>query len=188
MTQYPTREEVIQNVADTLYSSSILNNSHRGDVVEMMVLAALGPEWRFVGLGWHPWDLQRGTGADRVRIQIKQSAALQLWGPTVRPVLSLNWSDKPPSYFERDNPDETIESEGWFCDVFVFGVHQETDPTKVDQVDPRQWRFLIIPTCDLKRGAKSISLAKALRKWPLSAWHELPKAVDQAIARLANIR
>ena len=41
----------------------------------MMVLAALGGEWRFVGLGWHPWDLQRGQGEDRVRIQVKPSAA-----------------------------------------------------------------------------------------------------------------
>jgi hypothetical protein len=56
MIQYPTRDEVIKSVADTLYSSSILNNSHRGDVVEMMVLAALGSEWKFVGLGWHPWN------------------------------------------------------------------------------------------------------------------------------------
>jgi hypothetical protein len=186
MTQYPTRDEVIKSVADTLYSSSILNNSHRGDVVEMMVLAALGSEWSFVGLGWHPWDLQRGTGTDRLRIQVKQSAALQLWGPTKKRVLSLNWSDNPPSYFARDNPGETIESEGWFCDIFIFGLHQELDPTKVDQVDPRQWKFLIIPICDLKKGAKSISLTKALSKWPLSAWHELPQAVDQATARLAN--
>jgi len=186
MTQYPTRDDVIQSVAVAMYSGSVLNNSHRGDVVEMMVLAALGSEWKFVGLGWHPWDLQRGGGTDRIRIQIKQSAALQLWGPTVKPVLSLNWSDKPPAYFERDNPGETIESAGWFCEIFIFGIHQESDPTKVDQVDPRQWKFLVIPTCDLNRGAKSISLTKALRIWSLCAWHELPQAVDQAIIRLTN--
>jgi hypothetical protein len=109
-----------------------------------------------------------------------------LWGQTKNSVLSLNWSNKPPSYFERDNPDETIESEGWFCEVFIFGIHQELDQTKVDQVDPRQWKFLVIPTCDLKRGVKSISLKKSLRKWPLFSWHEIPNAVNKAIARLTS--
>ncbi len=186
MTEYPTRDDIIKSVANVFFSGSILNNSHRGDVVEMMVLAALGSEWKSVGREWHPWDLQRGTGPDRIRIQINQWAALQRWGPTVKPVLSLNWSDKPPAYFESDHPGETIESEGWFCDVFVFGVHQESDPNKVDQVDPRQWKFLVIPTCDLKTGARWIDLTKAMRDWPLCAWHELPQAVDQAIFRLTN--
>ena len=186
MTKYPARDEIIKNVADVFYRGHILNNSHRGDVVEMMVLAALGLDWKFVGLGWHPWDLQRGSGKNRQRIQIKQSAALQLWGPTRSLVLSLNWSDNPPSYFARDNPGETIESEGWFCEIFVFGIHQELDPLKADQVDPRQWKFLVIPTCDLKKGAKTISLTKALRNWPLHAWHEISSAVDQAIIQLKN--
>ncbi len=171
-----------------MYSGTVLNNSHRGDIVEMMVLAALGNEWKFVGLGWHPWDLQLGVGTDRVRIQVKQSAALQLWGPTVKQVLSLNWSDKPPSYFQRDNPGETIEHEGWFCEIFIFGVHQESDADEVDQVDPQQWKFLVIPTCDLKSGAKSITLTKALNSWPLFMWHELPEAVDKALKRLARSR
>jgi hypothetical protein len=188
MRKYPDRDEVIARVAKSIYGETILNNSHRGDVVEMMVLAALGEEWSFVGLGWHPWDIQRGSGKNRVRIQVKQSAALQLWGPTVKQVLSLNWSNKPPSYFERDNPDEPIEKEGWFCEIFVFGVHQELDPDKVDQVDSKQWKFLVVPTCDLKKGAKSITLTKALNMWPLCMWHELPKEVDEAIRRMGQIR
>jgi hypothetical protein len=157
MRKYPDRDEVIARVAKSIYGETILNNSHRGDVVEMMVLAALGEEWSFVGLGWHPWDIQRGSG-------------------------------KTPSYFERDNPDEPIEKEGWFCEIFVFGVHQELDPDKVDQVDSKQWKFLVVPTCDLKKGAKSITLTKALNMWPLCMWHELPKEVDEAIRRMGQIR
>ena len=77
-----SRDRVLSMVANRIYGGTVLNNSHRGDVVEMMVLAALGSDWKFVGLGWHPWDLQRGSGADRVRIQVRQSAAMQIWGPT----------------------------------------------------------------------------------------------------------
>ena len=185
MNNYPTRDEILRLVLNHLYSGKTLNNSHRGDVVEMMVMAALGEDWKFVGLGWHPWDLQRGSGDDRVRIQVKQSAALQLWGATVNQVLSLNWSDKAPSYFARDNPGEAIEEEGWFCELFIFGIHQEGNIDLVDQVDPRQWKFLVVPTCDLKRGAKSITLRKALQKWPLYSWIDLADAVEEAIKKLS---
>ncbi|TDJ29843.1 MAG: hypothetical protein E2O55_02410 [Gammaproteobacteria bacterium] len=180
----PSREEVIQLVARTMYSASILNNSHRGDLVEMLVLSALGPEWKFVGLGWHPWDLQRGTRDSRVRIQVKHSAALQLWGKTQRQALSFGWSNEPPSYFEQYNPGEVIESEGWFCEVFVFGIHEQVDANTVDQVDPGQWRFLVIPTCDLRPRTKSMVLTKALETWPPIPWNELRRAVDQAVERM----
>ena len=173
----PSRESVIQLVADCMFSGRILNNSHRGDVVEMMVLAALQPNWKFVGLGWHPWDLQRGAGEDRERIQVKQSAALQLWGPTKRPSISFGWSKNSPSYFERDNPGETIESEGWFCELFVVGIHQGIDIESVDQVDPNQWKFLVIPTTDLENGTNSMVLTKALMKWQLVGWQNLREKV-----------
>ncbi len=180
----PSREEVIQSVAKTMYSGGILNNTHRGDVVEVMILAALSPEWKFVGLGWHPWDFQRGSGNSRVRMQVKHSAALQLWGKTLKPGLSFGWRDKPPSYFEQDNPGEFIESEGWFCEIFVFGIHQQVDRTTVDQADPGQWSFLVIPTCDLRPRTNSMVLTKALKMWPLIPWGELRRAVDQTIERI----
>ncbi len=181
---YPIRDRIIQMVAENMFTPGILNNSHRGDVVEMMVLAALGPEWRFVGLGWHPWDLQRGAGSSRVRIQVKQCAALQLWGATKRPSIRFGWSKNAPSYFSRDNPGEEIELEGWFCDVFVIGVHQNDDPDTVDQVDPGQWRFLIIASIDVPARCNSMTLTKALRKWELLPWTGIKDGVEDAIARL----
>ena len=171
-------------VAENMYSARILNNAHRGEVVEMIALSALAPEWKFVGLGWHPWDLQRGTGDGRTRIQVKQTAALQLWGRTRKPTLSFGWSDRPPSYFNRDNPDEEIESEGWFCEIFVFGVHEDLNQARADQVDPRQWKFLVIPTCDLRKVSNSMVLAKALKIWPLVSWREVAGAVDDALMKM----
>ena len=184
MQKYPSHEEVIAKVAETIFGGRILNNSHRGDFVEMMVSMALGPEWRFVGLGWHPWDLQLGNGKSRVRIQVKQTAALQLWGPTKAPKVSLNWSTKPPSYFRRDNPDELIEAEGWFCELFVVGIHSENDAKIADQCDPRQWQFAVIPARSLKEKAKSIALKKIVEKWPPVDWGLLKQTVDSEVDRL----
>ena len=179
----PSRDEIITMVIDNMYSGPILNNAHRGDVAEMIVLSALGPGWRPVGLGWHPWDLQRGSGHERVRIQVKQCAALQLWGKTKRLVLKFGWKKKAPDDFVKYNPGEKIESEGWFCDLFVFGLHREDNKNKADQLDPRQWEFLVIPTNDLKRGQDSMVLTKAFKKWRPVTWGELLDEVECAIKR-----
>ena len=179
----PSRSDIIDMVAEEIYGGQILNNSYRGDVVEMMVLAALGSNWKHVGLGWHPWDLQRGSGDDRIRIQVKQTAAIQVWGDTKARTLRFNWRPNPPSYFERDNPDEAIEVEGWFCDLFVFGLHDETDSLIADQADPMQWKFLVIPVCDLKKGLGSMQLSKARNLWTAVSWNDLKLEVEAQAER-----
>jgi len=180
----PSRQELIERVAHMMYGQPILDNSYRGDLVEGMVIGALGPEWDFVGLGWHPWDLQHGSGPDRIRIQVKQIAALQLWGETKKLTLRFGWKSSPPDYFERDNPNEEIESEGWFCEVFVFGLHLEDDESKADQADPSQWQFLVIPASDLEPPRSSMVLTKALDIWEPVSWAELSEKVDEVITRI----
>ena len=180
----PSRDTIISMIAKNMYSDRIINNSHRGDVVEMIVLLALDPDWSLVGLGWHPWDLQRGSGKERVRIQVKQSAALQLWGPTKAPALTFGWKKSPPEYFYRDNPNEEIEKEGWFCDLFVFGLHQINDPAIADQVDPSQWSFFVIPKSDLKPMQNSMNLKKALKKWKSISWSEINSSVNEVIKNM----
>ena len=177
----PTRQEIVRRVADQIYGQGILNNAHRGDVVEMMVLASLGNDWNHVGLGWHPWDLQRGQGQGRVRIQVKQTAAVQLWGPTKHRALNFGWRPNPPSYFHRDNPGEPIENEGWFCELFVFGLHDETDETRIDQADPEQWSFMVIPTNHLKPKTGSMQLSKARTKWTPVKWQQLHQSVERCL-------
>lgn len=179
----PTRAEILEMVSRKIYGTNILNNSHRGDVVEMMVLAALEPEFSHVGLGWHPWDLQRGKGADRVRIQVRQTAAVQMWGKTVTRKLQFGWKPNAPSYFQRDNPDEPIESDGWFCDLFVFGIHDKTG-SDADHADPAQWEFMVIPVCDLKPRTASMSLSIANERWERVIWSELRIEVNRQNERL----
>lgn len=180
----PTRTDIVEMAARVVYGGRILNNAHRGDVVEMMVLLALGEGWRHVGLGWHPWDLQFGLGGNRIRIQVKQTAALQLWGTTVRRNLHFGWKPNAPSYFRRDNPGEDIEEEGWFCDLFIIGIHDEVDPTKADQADPAQWNFVVIPACDLEHGLKSMNLRKATERWLPVPWNQLKDEVDKKATAL----
>jgi hypothetical protein len=182
------RERLHRMLIENLYSNRILNNSHRGDFVEMMVLDALGPEWRHVGLGWNLWDLQRGTGAARARIQVKQCAARQLWGKTKRMSFQFPWSDHAPAYVRRDFPNEALEEDGWFRELFVVGVHDVEDEKLCDQTDPSQWRFMIVPSSELKRGQNSMTLSKATKQWPLVSLAELKPRVEIKLSELRQVR
>lgn len=175
------RARLHQLLIEKLYSRPILNNSHRGDLVEMMVLNALGPEWKHVGLGWHLWDLQRGTGAARVRIQVKQCAARQLWGKTKNMIFQFPWSEGAPDYIRRDFPDEALEDKGWYCELFIVGVHPVEDAAVCDQTDVNQWRFMVVPTIELKQGQSSMLLSKAIKRWALVGLGDLKTAVSARI-------
>jgi hypothetical protein len=172
------RERLHRLLIEKLYSQRVLNNSHRGDFVEMMVLDALGPEWHYVGLGWNIWDLQRGSGNDRSRIQVKQCAARQLWGKTKCMTCQFPWSKEAPFYIRRDYPNEALEKQGWFCELFVAGVHSIHDEKLCDQTDPSQWQFMVVPARELKLGQKSMTLSKAMKRWPLVPLAGLKSAVD----------
>jgi len=172
------REHLHRMLIEKLYSQRILNNSHRGDFVEMIVLDALGPEWRHVGLGWNIWDLQRGTGKDRARIQVKQCAARQLWEKrSAWPSSSPGAIRRPPT-FRRDFPNEALESAGWFCELFVVGDHAVGDEALCDQTDPSQWEFMIVPSRELERSQSSMTLRKAKKRWPLVPLSGLRPAVE----------
>jgi hypothetical protein len=178
------RERLHRMLIEKLYSHRILNNSHRGDFVEMIVLDALGPEWRHVGLGWNIWDLQRGNGKDRARIQVKQCAARQLWGKTKCMTFQFHWSDRAPAYVLRDFPKEAVEKDGWFCELFVVGVHRVEDKDLCDQTDPSQWQFMIVPSRELKRGQSSMTLSKAIKRWPLIPLAGLKSTVEIKLSEL----
>lgn len=173
------RDQIVSLLVQSIYAKRIINNAHRGDLVEIMVLAALGDGWELVGLGWHPWDLQRGKGPNRVRIQVKQAAALQLWGETKDMSVNFGWKDQAPRYFERDNPDEAIEKQGYFCELIVVGIHLEKNRDVADQVDPNQWQFCVIPTKELPQKQGSMKLEKVLERWPAVKYGELRQRVAQ---------
>ena len=129
----PNRDDIISMVARHMYSAKILNNAHRGDIVEMMVLSALGSDWRMVSLGWHPWDLQYSTGAERVRIQVRQCDALQLWGKTKKLAINFGWKKNPPFYHVGQL---AVSSTSFF------------EGSATSLCDPTDLQSILRPTCD----------------------------------------
>lgn len=182
-----SRDDVLKLLVKNIYSEGIINNSHRGDIVEMMALAALGDDWKFVGLGWYPWDLQRGEGKNRVRVQVKQAAALQIWGETKEMSVQFGWRNAPPRGFRKDNPKETIEDRGYFCELIIVGIHLEKDRDKADQVNPQQWEFSVIPAKDLVSAQRSMKLAKVLERWPAVKYDDLSQKVNSLIRQSTDL-
>jgi len=133
-------------------------------------LAPLGPAAR----------RRRETGTDSGQANCRS----QLWGKTKTRILHFGWKPNAPRYFSRDNPGEAIETEGWFCDLFIFGIHDETDQARIDHADPSQWAFMVIPTTDLEEKTRSMQLSKARSKWPSVGWEQLGQAVEGCIRAL----
>lgn len=180
-------EEIIKKLVDHLYDRRIMDNRERGSYAEAMVYQSLliaDTAWDWVAAGWHPWDFQKGNGANRVRIQLKQSAAKQLWTPRKKAIHAFSTQIKnKPSYFERDHPGEQIEEKGRFCELFIFAWHGILDET-CDQRNPSQWSFYVVPEKSL--GSKnSIQLTNLEGSWleqnggQKTSWIELGKVVKR---------
>ncbi|KKS23923.1 MAG: hypothetical protein UU82_C0016G0005 [Candidatus Nomurabacteria bacterium GW2011_GWC2_41_8] len=182
-----SNKEIIKRLIDHLYNQKIMDNRERGSYAEAMVWQALfitDPAWEWVAAGWHPWDFQKGNGIKRIRIQLKQSAAKQLWTPRGKVIHAFSTQIKnKPSYFERDHSKEPIEERGRFCELFIFAWHGIYDET-CNQRDSSQWLFYVIPEKSL--GSKnSVRLIDLESSWleqnggRKTSWIELGKVVEQ---------
>jgi hypothetical protein len=56
---------------------------------------------RWVGIGWHPWDFETGEGSSRLRMQVRQSAAKQIWKRPDKNVPFFATSIKPKPFTRR---------------------------------------------------------------------------------------
>ncbi len=147
------RETILERLFRRLYGSPIIQNNHRGELVEEIVAVALEPDWRLCAGDWSAHDLEHvQTG---LRIQVKQSAVKQTWNPPPKP---------QPTRFSIASKNGRYEGATWFSEpgrnseIFVFAWHQNID-SSCNQADPQQWQFFVIAERDLPLNAKSVGLS-----------------------------
>ena len=139
------QDQALSTVFDR-YNRHIMNNIQRGDYVECLVDALLGPEWTLPwkrGYDWAPWDLKHDS---KCKIEVRQSAALQTWP---RPKHSR---PKPPKfdiahrkgYWTRCG--KWIREPGRHADIYIFAWHPEQNEDVADHRAPEQWMFYVVPT------------------------------------------
>ena len=133
---------------------------------------------------WDPWDLyQEVTSA---RIQVKQSAILQPWSDSAPPkqLSSLAFSIKPIKTYFRDECWVDLDPPRRLADLYIFALHDETDPDIADHRDLDQWRFFAVPECDLP-DQKMISRNPLSKLAEPCTYHQLASKVADAFEGLA---
>ena len=144
------------------YKKKIINNVHRGDVVECIVKLALGDGWVLMsekGDPWSAWDCESDDDTP-FRIQIRHSCEAQLWRKA---------SAKRTFKFGK--------AKNRASDVYVYGWNGLTVDDGVNQMDPSQWEFFVVSENDLPRDQGSLVLGE---RFPSCRFADLKRAIENA--------
>jgi hypothetical protein len=147
-----TREQVVARAADAAFGKALVTNVHRSLITEVIVAAALEPEWTWCAADYASYDFQHASG---VRLEVKQSAALQTWNAASK-LKSKASFDIAPRKGEWVDGITWKAGEGRNADIFVFAYHPVADLT-ADHREPSQWVFYIVLEAALPK-TKSIRL------------------------------
>ncbi|URW76458.1 hypothetical protein M9980_04360 [Sphingomonas donggukensis] len=145
--------ELVARLYKRLYDKPLIRNDLRGELVEEMVAIALEPEWVSCGDDWGASDLRHVESG--LRMQVKQSAALQTWHRD-------GFSKSSPRFSIKQKTGSWVAST-WTAhiwrnaEIFVFGWHPLSDKD-CDHRDPEQWEFYVVEESALP-STQSISLA-----------------------------
>ncbi len=113
----------------------VIQNNLRGLYVELMVAELLGEGWTHKGADWAAFDLEHLTG---VRLEVKQSSALQTWAAPTNGRRSRSFSIRAPK-LEWIGSVATPRKDR-VAAIYVFAWHADETP-EADQREARQWQF-----------------------------------------------
>lgn len=142
------------------FDRRIMSNDARGRYVEMAIAAHLGEPYALVGGEWSGWDIEKRGRC--LRIQVKQSAALQPWTGritakgNVKPGAGV-FEVAPATGFFDEFGLRKAKIPGRHAEIHIFAWHPETDEAIVDQRDLSQWRFYVVLTA-LLRTRKRVAI------------------------------
>ncbi|BDI61877.1 hypothetical protein [Qipengyuania nanhaisediminis] len=137
-----------------LFDAPLVNNAFRGTLVEAMLAQVLELEWQWCSADWASHDFEN---ADGLKLEVKQSTALQSWHePGLRPNRGRFDIKARTGRYEGAR---WIEAPGRAAQIYVFAWHGITDPLRADHRDPSQWQFHAVKAVDLPEQ-KSIALSR----------------------------
>ncbi len=179
-------EQIIENVVKAHYRKLLMNNVHRAHYVEAMISLALDERWRLVSRDWDwaPWDLESDDG---VRLEVKQSAAVQSWN-THDPQENRSFDiAQRNGYWDYES--RWHAGKARYADIYLFAWHPELNRKIADHRCPEQWLFFVIPEYGLP-AQKSISL-NSLKKNPATVetvYEGLAATVEAIAAALPELK
>lgn len=169
------RETIIRSIIDDLYDVPIIGNIYRGDYVERLIVLSLGTGFHLVSADWAGWDIESDAG---LRIEVKQSAALQTWSAADTPAKGKFSIEEKQGYWVAGN--RWIAEPGRPADLYILAWHPIDDRDLADHREPAQWRFFVVPARQLPAGQKTIARSVVERQWPAVSNAALRDAVLRA--------
>ena len=129
---------------------------------------------------WDGWDCEHESG---VRLEVKQSAAAQVWK------LPKGGKRSPPRFDiaprkEYEDECRRVPRPGRNADIYVFAWHAGTDET-ADQREPATWGFYVLAERDLP-AQKSIGLRPLQGLASPCSFDELGAAVERVRKALGS--
>lgn len=167
----PTIDQIRAKACAAVFGEPLIANNYRGLVAEIIVGAALEPEWQMCSGDWRGWDFEHVSSC---RLEVKQSAARQTWTgarPATKPIFDIR---ARTGYFEGA---DWIADPRRLADIYVFAHHPVMDAS-ADHRDPLQWRFYVVPANLLPAG-KTNSLAVISRLANAMPWEALKATVER---------
>ena len=127
-----------------LLGRPLVTNVFRGLLVEAMLAQVLEPDWRWCSQDWASHDFENDAG---VRLEVKQSAALQSWSEGAARASDCRFDIAPRK--QRWEGDVRTLTDGRHAAIYIFAWHPETDPAKADHRRADQWQFFCLAERDL---------------------------------------
>ena len=167
---------IIERASQAIFGKPLVANNYRGLLVEAIVADALGSRWNWVSEDWAAWDFERSDG---VRLEVKQSAALQSW--------HQSGLKQPNPRFDCAARTGRWEGSRWhpetqrFADTYIFAYHGEMNAELADHRIPDQWMFFVVSEASLP-VQKTIGLTK-VRELASQAHHTNLRDVVEALIK-----
>jgi hypothetical protein len=139
-----SKQIVGERLFKRLFDKPIIRNDLRGELIEEIVGFALKEEWELSGDDWAAYDLKHRKVP--LRIQVKQSAALQSWSNEDSPIPNPRFSIA--SKAGRWEGSKWIECPSRNAEIFIFAWHAYRDEN-CDHREAEQWQFYVVPETDL---------------------------------------
>jgi hypothetical protein len=177
-------DQIIEWLVSEFYDQPIMSNLTRPHYVERMIALGLANGWKLVSANWSGWDIENSEG---VRIEVKQSAARQVWTdlPSFQGKPTKGAFDiAPRTGYWADDGSTWVKTDGRVADIYIFAWHPVFDKATADQRDPAQWKFYVVPEQELPTGQKTIGLNTVTGKWRPVGFEMLPQRVSAVVSGL----
>lgn len=140
----PEALKAVLYASEMAFGRRLVANHFRGHLVEAIVASALEPTWKWVAFDWASWDFEREDG---LRVEVKQSAALQSWHNESRSKATLRFDIRERSGYWHEGQWHSERRRP--ADFYIFAAHQVLDLLEVDHREPGQWTFYVMAASSL---------------------------------------